>query len=433
MLLLLFAKFFRLTPVLARQKYKYCKIYYINKCKIILIFLFLQSTENTMIKYLRYIMIPAIFLQLLPFLVFAAENPEFQKKESKISVITIDPGHGGKDLGATVGKVYEKDIALNIALKLGAMIQSGFPGIKVVFTRYTDEFITLNDRAFIANNAGSDLFISIHVNAAEQKYVQGTETYVLGQNQNEENIRLAQKENSVILMENNHESTYEGLYPGSTESDIILELIQNEYLEQSILLASEIQEQFENYASRKNRSVRQAGLIVLRQINMPGVLIEAGFISNAEERKYLSSEEGATEIATSVFHAIKKYKEQIERKSIFLVQTNEEAAPGSKNSVHPAENESIGAKGQTKEVFYSVYLFSSKREIKTRPAKFRGIKQVFSVEVDNIYHYFSGRFSNIEVAQGEESKIRKKYPEAVATRFENQIPVMVKNQPIHRN
>ncbi len=341
----------------------------------------------------------------------------FNKQQAGVSVIVIDPGHGGIDLGASVGHIHEKDIALGISLKLGELIKNNFPEIKIIYTRSNDVFVSVYERAQIANQNKSDLFISIHVNAVEQTYVKGTETFVLGQHRTKENLEVAKKENAVILLEDDYHTTYEGFDPDSPESYIMFELIQNEYLGQSVLFASEIQKQLQNVANRKNRSVKQSGFIVLRQITMPGVLIEAGFISNMEERNYLYTNKGQSEIATSVFNAFKEYRKQIEEKSNFIVRTESDSNVMDTNTENNSGIDSSMVSESTTELFFSVQFLASKRKFK--PSKFKGEEQVFRKDDENISRYFSGRFYNYNDAIIEKERIKKKYHEAFVVAFEN--------------
>ena len=231
----------------------------------------------------------------------------------KLSVVVIDPGHGGKDPGAVVGKAREKEIVLDVALKLGAKIKSAFPETKVLYTRDNDAFVPLHQRANIANTNKADLFISIHANAVDKSSVQGAETFVLGYHRSKENLELAKKENAVILLEDDYNTRYEGFDPNSPESYIMFELIQDEYLEQSVLFASAIQNQFKTNVKRVDRSVKQAGFLVLRRTTMPSVLIEAGFISHSAERNFLLTENGRMQIANAIFNAFSEYKKKHRR------------------------------------------------------------------------------------------------------------------------
>jgi len=232
----------------------------------------------------------------------------------KIKTITLDAGHGGKDPG-TIGKQFkEKDVALSITLKLGAMISEKFPNIKIVYTRKTDEFIELDERANICNRNKSDLFICVHCNAAENKKLVGTETYTMGLHKSESNLLVARRENSVILKEENYQKKYGGYDPNSPISHIMFNLYQSAHLEQSLAFASHVEHCFgKEGIGRESRGVKQAGFLVLWRTNAPSVLIETGFLSNIEEEKYLGSEKGQQEIAKAIFKAFCKYKEEVEQ------------------------------------------------------------------------------------------------------------------------
>ncbi len=232
-----------------------------------------------------------------------------------IKTVVIDAGHGGKDPGA-VGKIaMEKDVALSVALKVGKQISTNHPDIKVVYTRDKDIFIPLDERAKIARKVKADLFISIHANMISNPNTKGTETFVLGLHRSEDNLEVAKKENSVIVMEDDYTTTYEGFDPNLSESYIIFELIQNVYLDQSISIAQSVQTEMSAKVKRNNRGVKQAGFLVLRQASMPSILIESGFLRNAEEEKYLASSEGQDEIARSIGRAFATYKTSIEKQS----------------------------------------------------------------------------------------------------------------------
>ncbi|MDR3253262.1 MAG: N-acetylmuramoyl-L-alanine amidase [Tannerella sp.] len=227
--------------------------------------------------------------------------------------VVIDPGHGGKDPGCVGSRSKEKDINLSVSLKIGKMIEKNHPDVRVVYTRNTDVFIPLDERAQIANKQKADLFISIHTNAAKRVSASGTETYTLGLANSDENLGVAMRENSVILMEDDYLQKYEGFDPNSTESYIIFEYMQSKYLEQSVFLASEIQQHFVS-TNRANRGVRQAGFLVLRKTSMPAVLVELGFISNRDEERYMVSDNGQNALAKSIFVAFSNFKSNYDRK-----------------------------------------------------------------------------------------------------------------------
>lgn len=228
----------------------------------------------------------------------------------EIKTVVIDAGHGGHDTGCLGTTGLEKDIALEVALKLGHLIQENYPQVKVVYTRKTDVFIELHERAEIANRNKADLFICIHANSGGNAF--GTETFVLGLHRAEENLAVSKRENSAILMEKDYKTKYDGFDPNSAEANIIFRLNQNTYLQQSLLFAAKVQDQLNDYAGRMNRGVKQAGLLVLARTTMPGVLIETGFLTNRQEEKYLLSSKGQHQIATSIYRAFKEYKIDME-------------------------------------------------------------------------------------------------------------------------
>ena len=229
----------------------------------------------------------------------------------EVKTVVIDAGHGGVDPGAIGKIVKEKDIALAIALKLGHYIETKLIGVKVLYTRTTDVYPTLNARADLANENNADLFISIHVNSAANTSAAGTETLVMGSKHGDANME-ALRENQSVLFEKDYEENYEWFNSTSPEAQIILELFQSEFLEKSNDFAYEIQHQFKNRAGRRSRGVKQQPLLVLYETTMPGVLIETGFISNLAEEKYLASERGQDLIASAIYRAFRDYKSKVE-------------------------------------------------------------------------------------------------------------------------
>lgn len=230
-------------------------------------------------------------------------------------VIVIDPGHGGKDSGAIRSGYKEKDINLGVALVLGELIEKNMPDVKVVYTRKEDAFVALDKRADIANKAKANLFISIHTNstAAKKTTASGADTYILGLSRSEENLEVAKRENSVILLEDDYTTKYEGFDPNSPESYIIFEFMTNKYRDQSLDFAGYVQRDFKKVAKRQDRGVREAGFLVLRKTSMPSVLIELGFINNDNEAKFLSSKSGQRIMATSIFSGFKDYKKNLDK------------------------------------------------------------------------------------------------------------------------
>ena len=239
-----------------------------------------------------------------------------------INTVVIDAGHGGHDPGCIGKRSKEKDVTLNISLKLGKYIEEHFPDVRVIYTRKTDEFVELYERADIANNAKADLFICIHCNSActfnkkKKKEIcstdiYGVESWVMGLHKTEANLEVAKRENEVILMEKDYTRQYGGFDPNSPEANIIFSLYQNTYLDQSLRMATYIQNEVKS-KGRSARGVKQAGFWVLYKTTMPSVLIETGFLSNPAEEKYLNSEKGQDDIALSVYKAFKSYKASVE-------------------------------------------------------------------------------------------------------------------------
>jgi N-acetylmuramoyl-L-alanine amidase len=247
--------------------------------------------------------------KLLTLFIIICCNILLSQSKSEVFTVVLDPGHGGKDPGNRGNGYYEKNIALKIALQVGAELKNN-NNINVIYTRKKDVFVNLFKRAEIANKAKADLFISIHCDAHNSN-AYGAGTFVLGLHANQRNFEIAKKENSVIFKEDNYEQQYGGFNPNNPESVISLVLMQEEYLDQSIKAANLIQEFFTKNLKRKNRTVKQAGFIVLKYTYMPSVLVETGFLTNKKEGKYLNSKKGQNEMSTTIADAIIKYKNTI--------------------------------------------------------------------------------------------------------------------------
>lgn len=247
---------------------------------------------------------------LIPTLVLTSFSP-LGYHQYKVRTIVIDAGHGGKDPGCHGTKGVEAKVTLAIALELGRIIKENMPNIKVYYTRMSDNFIELHDRAAIANRNNADLFISIHCNSGPSQAF-GTETYVMGLHSSEDNLDVAKRENAVVLKEDNYKQNYDGFDPNSPQAHILFSLYQNAYIENSISLASKLEHQFSARVGRTSRGVKQAGFLVLWKTAMPSVLIEVGYLTNAAEEKYLSHKENQVLLASGIFRAIKEYKTEIE-------------------------------------------------------------------------------------------------------------------------
>jgi len=343
-------------------------------------------------------------LIFLFFTVFICSNNAVFSQEKEF-IVVLDAGHGGKDPGKVGSKnVKEKEIALKIVLQIGKLLEKE-KNIKVIYTRKTDVFVDLWERGRIANKADADLFVSIHCNAHDTQ-AHGTETWVLGTHANKKNFEVAKAENSVILLEDNHEVNYKGFDPNSPESIIGLTLLQEEYLDQSIQLASIIQENFTNNLNLRDRGVKQAGFVVLHQTYMPSVLVETGFITNKKERKYLNSARGQEKIANSIYKGIKKYISQL---ALNTVVSNNTVVTETTNVSKIYHN-----------VIFKVQIASGPRKLKTKSYNFKGLKNVERIKVKRSYKYYIGNTSNYTEIKGKLQKAKSKgYTSAFVVAFKN--------------
>ena len=343
-------------------------------------------------------------------------------KAQKKFIVVIDPGHGGKDPGCVGLICYEKTVNLSVALQLGELIEKNHKDVNVIYTRKTDVFVSLDDRANIANRNKADLFISIHVNAVKRgNNASGAETYTLGLANSKENLDVAMRENSAILLEDNYQETYEGFDPNSTESYIIFELMQNKHLEQSLLLASEIQKAFVNN-KRGDRGVRQAGFLVLRKTSMASILTELGFISNREEEKYLASEKGQTAYANSIYKAFSNYKYEYDRKQgsninastplgnytteigeeeivsygeiitdeVLEEENNETAISDTEKEADKVETVTAASSEKSNEVIYKIQILTSDKKLPEKDKRFKGYDEISFYIEKGIYKYTYG-------------------------------------------
>lgn len=256
----------------------------------------------SLLKYLQIV----LFVAIMPFVSLA-------DVEKRNFTLVIDAGHGGHDAGAIGAYSKEKDINLKVALAFGRLVEDNCPDVKVVYTRKTDVFIPLQRRADIANNNKADLFVSVHTNAlpaGRQAY--GSETYTLGMARANANLAVAKRENSVITLESDYKSTYQGFDPNKAESYVIFEFMQDKFMKQSVDLATCIQRQYAS-AGRPNKGVHQAGFLVLRNTSMPSVLTELGFITTPSEEAYLNSQQGVTELSRSIYNGFLAYRRMHQR------------------------------------------------------------------------------------------------------------------------
>lgn len=361
---------------------------------------------------------------IVSFLVLLFSFPGFTfnlKKEDFFGVKTvcIDAGHGGHDGGCQGPNSQEKHVALAIALKLGKYIEENFKDVKVIYTRKTDVYLKLYERAAVANKAKADLFICIHANAAENKNALGTETFVMGLHKTEANLKVAQRENSAILMEDDYETNYSGYDPNSPESMIILTMTQNAFIDQSLSFAAKIQKQFTDRVGRKNRGVKQAGFLVLHQTSMPSVLIETGFLTNAEEEKFLTSTIGQEYMASAIYRAFKDYKNEIEQKEGGSGEEKEEEKeelPKQDKAIEAKEPEVIKKDKKKKDkdkeleqgVVFKVQIATSFEKKELVPANFNGVEGVEIYEAGGLYRYTVGRKPNMNAANQLQLQLKAK-------------------------
>lgn len=309
---------------------------------------------------------------------------------SGIKTVVIDPGHGGKDPGCHGGLTNEKTVVLAIGLKLGEYIKSKYPGINVIYTRDSDEFIKLDDRAKIANDNHADVFISIHANAGGAA-AYGTETYVLGLHRTESQQEVAERENSTILFEENSEEKYKD-FELTPDAIIARQLQLSVFLNQSISLASKIQTQFKAI-DRRDRGVKQAGFLVLYKTTMPSVLIETGFLTNESEEKFLNDPVNQIKMANTIFKAFQEYVAEIEG-----VNTLAENGKGYENSIKEMkqqQNGDIKSTIQEKDgqVYFKVQVETSREKLALNHKRFNNVN-VREYEQDGLFKYTAGLFEN---------------------------------------
>ena len=328
-----------------------------------------------------------LHIAIVLLLVFSCNPTIWAQKSGKITTVVIDAGHGGKDPGAIGKHSKEKDIVLKIALKTGQYIEEYLKDVKVIYTRKTDRFVELYKRAEIANKNNADVFISIHCNAIHSGGTYGSETYIMGLHKENANLNVAMMENASILLEENEDDYYEGFDVNTPESYITLALKKDNFMEQSLIIADNVQKQFKNRVGRKDRGVKQAGFLVLWRTTMPGVLIELGFLSNPTEERFLNSEEGQVYMASAIYRAFKEYKLAYEKENAVA------EAPKSESKLN-AE--------------FRIQFFTSPNELSLNDPKFKVIKNVSSYYHNGLYKYTSGHYTSDSEAENHLSEIRSK-------------------------
>lgn len=330
--------------------------------------------------------------------------------DNKVNTVVIDAGHGGKDSGARGKNIWEKEVVLAISLKLGKYIEEKMKDVEVIYTRETDVFIPLHERAEIANKKKADLFISIHANANAKTSAYGAETFVMGLHKTESNLEIAKKENSVILLEEDYSEKYEGFDPKSAESYIIFSLMQNTYLNQSLSFAASVQNQFRERVKRHDRGVNQAGFLVLWKTTMPSVLIETGFISNPKEEKFLASELGQDYLASAIFRAFRNYKNYIENNSNFV----------------DLSSANIKSKKKGNSIWFGVQIALSSQSLETNPENFKGLENINRIKDKDFFRYVHGKTKDYKNAVDLKNDVKKLYPDAFVVAFKENEKIKVK-------
>ena len=349
--------------------------------------------------------------------------------------LVIDAGHGGHDAGAMGAKSKEKDINLNVALAFGRYVEKNMPDVRVIYTRKTDVFIPLMERANIANKAGADLFISVHTNALPAgKIARGFETYSLGMHRAKDNLDVAMRENSVISMEKGYQQTYQGFDPKSSESYIIFEFIQGKNMERSVELARMIQSSVCTNANRPDKGVHQAGFLVLRETSMPSCLIELGFITTPDEEDLLNTESRVDDIAKAIYQGFAKYKEKYDRRVAVPYRSTSstdkqdvptivpdtykkvEAKPKKQTdtvSTGASSKRLEGGKTNGKAPVFKVQILVSSRVLRKGDAHFKGEEDYDSYQEGGMYKYTIGASEKLR------KSLLEKFPEAFIIAFKD--------------
>ncbi len=358
-----------------------------------------------------------LFVSFIAVLTFSSFIKVDKNQAREQFVVVLDAGHGGHDPGNMGNGYKEKDIALNIVLDIGRQLEKN-PNIKVVYTRDRDVFVDLFVRGQIANKAKADLFVSVHCNSHHSD-AHGTETFVLGTHRNQTNFEVAKKENSVIFLESDYKSTYGGFDPNSAESVMSILISQEEYLDQSIMLASLIQKRFTSKLQRSNRGVKQAGFIVLHQTVMPSVLVEVGFLTFKEEGAYLNSPKGQKDMSNSITSAILEYKHALDGNVgdfVFEDDTDSTATLSLVETPKPIEQ----IKPMDNAIVYKVQIAATSSPIEPKPNNFNGLSNVSREKEGGLFKYFYGNTSDFNVTKTlEEEAVKKGYKSSFIVAFKD--------------
>jgi len=365
-----------------------------------------------------------------------------QAQDARFTVV-LDAGHGGHDPGAMSANSKEKDINLQIVLDLGAIIEQKFKDVKVIYTRKTDKYLTLQERADVVNDHHADLFICIHTNASLSSAAYGAETFTLGLAKTRANLDVAMRENSVILLEEDYRTKYKGFDPNSVDSYIMFEFMQDKYIDKSVEFSSIIQKQFVSYCQRTDRGVRQAGFWVLHRSACPSVLVEVGFISNPAEERYLTSDQGQKEMATAVFNAFVDYKRTHDKKSGRQMSSvskidqptkreehnQKQSSHSEEVSEHKPEIDTVAKKNQNvtplilpvnlaHRPVFKVQLFVTSKNVKAKSKEFKGVDNIDYFVEDGMNKYTVGNETDYVRIEKVRKEIVSKFPKAFIIAFQ---------------
>lgn len=335
---------------------------------------------------------------------------------AKSYTVVLDPGHGGKDPGAVGRFSQEKDLNLTLALEVGKLIKQQYPDVKVVYTRTTDVFIPLQQRADIANKNNADLFLSIHTNSSESKDAKGVETFILGSDRSEANLSVAMRENAVMKLESDYKTTYQGFDPNSIDSYIMFELMQNSYMDQSLRFAEQVQKRFVGHLNRHDRGVQQAAFWVLLKTACPSVLFEMGFISNHNEEKYLNQPSSMAQMANALVNA-------------FAAYTHREAVKAENLAIEPAEPVKPSVPAETgapftpvasdkPTVYFALQVCAARTPLDPSDPKLKGVACEYR-KVGEWYKYYAIIDTDRDKVVEKQKEIKKLFPDCWITKFEN--------------
>lgn len=357
-----------------------------------------------------------LFQQLIAFVLILTLSPLFSQDTVSKFIVVLDAGHGGHDPGNLGSGFKEKEIALNVTLAVGKALEKN-PRIKVIYTRTTDVFVELRERARIANKANADLFVSIHCNA-HNSGAHGTETFVLGVANSDRNFEVAKKENQVIFLEQDYDSHYDGFNPNNPESTIGLALMQEEYVDQSIYLARLIEDNFSQKLKRNSRGIKQASLWVMHNTYMPSVLIELGFLTAKSEGLYLNSAKGQAEMAKAIETAILDYKTSLDKNvGVAIVKPIVKETPSLETV--KVDNESL---------LFKVQIAASSKNLDTKPFNFKGLNSISKEKSGNLYRYFYGSSSRYEqILKDKDIAQSKGYKSAFIVAYKNGVQISVED------